>query len=467
MSKGRLQGKIMWLGVAFSVVSMGVALSWAQDAVVGEPAGSVSRAAVSTAPVVMAAASSGPGIDSGDTAWVMVSSALILVMVVPGLALFYGGLVRSKNVLSTIMQSLVILCLVSVLWVLFGYSLVFGPDKGGIIGGLEWLGLVGVGVDPHPVHGSTIPHQVFMVFQLMFAAITPALITGAFAERMRFGSVILFSLLWTIFIYCPIAHWLWGGGWLGRMGAMDFAGGAVVHLSSGIGALACALILGKRKGYGTDYMAPHNLPMVALGAGMLWFGWFGLSAGSALRANGIAGGAFVATQTAAATAALVWMVIEWLHRGKPTVLGTASGAVAGLVVITPAAGFVGPLSALLLGILAGCLCYLAIVWKGKFGYDDSLDVVGIHGVGGAVGILATGVLASKAVNSAGADGLFFGNPAQFGVQALTVLAVALFSFVGTYVLLKLVDGMTGLRISPEDEAIGLDLSQHNERAYSQ
>ncbi|TKB76674.1 MAG: ammonium transporter [Nitrospira sp.] len=446
---------------------MGAALSWAQDAVVGEPAGSVSRAAVPTAPVMMAAASSGPGIDTGDTAWVMVSSALILAMVVPGLALFYGGLVRSKNVLSTIMQSLVILCLVSVIWVLFGYSLVFGSDKGGIIGGLEWLGLAGVGVDPHPVHGSTIPHQVFMVFQLMFAAITPALITGAFAERMRFGAVILFSLLWTIVIYCPIAHWLWGGGWLGRMGAMDFAGGAVVHLSSGISALACALVLGKRKGYGTDYMAPHNLPMVALGAGMLWFGWFGLSAGSALRANGIAGGAFVATQTAAATAALVWMVIEWRHRGKPTVLGAASGAVAGLVVVTPAAGFVGPLSALLLGILAGCFCYLAIVWKGKFGYDDSLDVVGIHGVGGAVGILATGLLASKAVNSAGADGLFFGNPAQFGVQALTVLAVAMFSFVGTYVLLKLVDGMTGLRISPEDEAIGLDLSQHNERAYSQ
>jgi Amt family ammonium transporter len=457
----------VWLGVAFGVVSMGAALSWAQDAGVGEPAGGVSHAVASTAPVMMAAASSGPRIDTGDTAWVMVSSALILAMVVPGLALFYGGLVRSKNVLSTIMQSLVILCLVSVIWVLFGYSLVFGPDKGGVIGGLEWMGLAGVGVDPHPTHGSTIPHQVFMVFQLMFAAITPALITGAFAERMRFGAVILFSLLWTIFIYCPIAHWLWGGGWLGRMGALDFAGGAVVHLSSGISALACALVLGKRKGYGTDYMAPHNLPMVALGTGMLWFGWFGLSAGSALRANGIAGGAFVATQTAAATSALVWMWIEWLHRGKPTVLGAASGAVAGLVVVTPAAGFVGPLSALLLGILAGCLCYLAIVWKGKFGYDDSLDVVGIHGAGGVCGVLATGLFASKAINSGGADGLFFGNPSQLGIQGVTALTVGLFSFVGAYILLKMVDGMMGLRVAPEEEAVGLDLSQHNERAYSQ
>jgi Amt family ammonium transporter len=387
-------------------------------------------------------------------------------MVIPGLALFYGGLVRSKNVLGTIMHSLVILCLVSVTWILFGYSLAFGPDKGGFIGGLDWFALNGVGTDPHPTYGPTIPHQVFMVFQLMFAAITPALITGAFAERMKFSGLLLFSLLWAIFIYCPIAHWLWGGGWLGKMGALDFAGGAVVHISSGIGALACAFVLGQRRGYGTDYMAPHNMPMVLLGTGLLWFGWFGFNAGSALGANGLAGSAFVATHTAAATAALVWMVIEWLHRGKPTVLGAASGAVAGLATVTPGAGFVGPFSALVIGMAAGTLCYFAIVWKGKFGYDDSLDVVGIHGVGGIFGILATGLFASKSVNSAGADGLFFGNPAQFGVQALTVLAVAVFSFVGTYVLLKLVDGMTGLRVSPEDEAIGLDLSQHNERAYS-
>lgn len=408
----------------------------------------------------------GPRIDTGDTAWVLMSSALVLAMIVPGLALFYGGLVRSKNVLGTIMHSFVILCVVSLVWIVVGYSLAFGPDKGGLIGGLEWFALRGVGADPHPTYGPTIPHQVFMVFQLMFAAITPALITGAFAERMRFGALLLFSLLWAVFIYCPIAHWLWGGGWLGKMGALDFAGGAVVHISSGISALACALVLGPRRGYGIDYMAPHNMPMVLLGTGLLWFGWFGFNAGSALGANGLAGSAFVATHTAAAAATVMWMVVEWVHRGKPTVLGAASGAVAGLATVTPASGFVGPISALVIGLMAGGCCYFAIVWKGKFGYDDSLDVVGIHGVGGIFGILATGLFASKSVNSAGADGLFFGNPAQFGVQALTVLAVAVFSFVGTYVLLKLVDGMTGLRVSPEDEALGLDLSQHNERAYS-
>ncbi len=412
------------------------------------------------------AAAAAPKLDTGDTAWVLMSSALVLAMVIPGLALFYGGLVRSKNVLGTIMHSLVILCVVSLVWIIFGYSLAFGPDKGGVIGGLEWFALSGVGADPHPTYGPTIPHQVFMVFQLMFAAITPALITGAFAERMKFSALLTFSLLWSVIIYCPIAHWLWGGGWLGKMGALDFAGGAVVHISSGISALACALIIGQRKGYGTDYMAPHNLPMVLLGTGLLWFGWFGFNAGSALGANGLAGSAFVATHTAAATAALVWMAVEWAHRGKPTVLGVASGAVAGLATVTPGAGFVGPFSALLIGIMAGLLCYFAIVWKGKFGYDDSLDVVGIHGVGGVVGILAAGLFASKTVNPAGADGLFFGNPAQFGIQAVTVLAVAAFSFIGTYVLLKLVDGMVGLRVAPDEESLGLDLSQHNERAYS-
>jgi Amt family ammonium transporter len=413
-----------------------------------------------------APAAAGPRIDTGDTAWVLISSALVLAMVIPGLALFYGGLVRGKNVLGTIMHSLVILCLVSVIWIVFGYSLAFGPDKGGVIGGLEWFALSGVGADPHPTYGATVPHQAFMVFQLMFAAITPALITGAFAERMRFSALILFSALWVIFIYCPIAHWLWGGGWLGKMGALDFAGGAVVHISSGIGALACALVLGHRRGYGTDYMAPHNLPMVLLGTGLLWFGWFGFNAGSALGANGLAAGAFIATHTAAATATLSWMVVEWIHRGRPTVLGAASGAVAGLATVTPGAGFIGPMPALLIGGAAGILCYFAVVWKGKFGYDDSLDVVGIHGVGGVTGILATGLFASKAVNAAGADGLFFGNPAQLGVQALAVAAVAVFSFAGTYLILKLVNGATGLRVTPEDEALGLDLSQHNERAYS-
>jgi Amt family ammonium transporter len=405
-------------------------------------------------------------IDTGDTAWVLVSAAFVLAMTVPGLALFYGGLVRSKNSLGTIMHSISILCLVSVLWIVLGYTLAFGPDRGGVIGGLDWFGLSGVGMEPHGTYGPTIPHQAFMVFQLMFAAITPALITGAFAERMKFSAMLLFSLLWSIVIYCPIAHWMWGGGWLAKLGALDFAGGAVVHISSGLSALACAMVLGKRRGYGTDYMAPHNLPMVLLGTGLLWFGWFGFNAGSALGANGIAVGAFIATHTSAATAALVWMSVEWLHRGKPTVLGLASGAVAGLATVTPAAGYVGPFSALMIGFVAGILSYFAIVWKGKFGYDDSLDVVGIHGVGGVVGVLATGLLASRSVNPAGADGLLFGNAGLFGLQALTVLVVAVFAFAGTYVLLKLVDGMTGLRVSPDEEALGLDLSQHNERAYS-
>lgn len=405
-------------------------------------------------------------VDSGDTAWVLVSSALVLAMIVPGLALFYGGLVRSKNVLGTIMHSLIILCLVSLLWVLVGYSLAFGPDKAGLIGGLEWVGLNGVGAEPHPTYGPTIPHQAFMVFQLMFAAITPALITGAFAERMKFSALLLFAGLWSLLIYCPLAHWIWGGGWLAQLGALDFAGGAVVHISSGIGALAGALLLGRRQGYGSDYMAPHNLTFTLLGTGLLWFGWFGFNAGSALGANAVAVGAFVATHMAAATAALVWVGVEWVHRGRPTVLGAASGAVAGLATVTPGAGYIGLLPALLIGALAGVLCYVGIMVKGRFGYDDSLDVVGIHGVGGIVGILATGLFASKAINPGGADGLFFGHPAQFGIQALTVLAVALFSFLGTYLILKLVDRLVGMRVPAEEEALGLDLSQHNERAYS-
>jgi Amt family ammonium transporter len=405
-------------------------------------------------------------VDTGDTAWVLISSALVLAMVVPGLALFYGGLVRSKNVLGTIMQSFVILSVVSLLWILFGYSLAFGPDKGGVIGGLEWVGLHDVGAQPHPTYGPTIPHQAFMVFQLMFAAITPALITGAFAERKRFGALVLFSALWSVFVYVPMAHWIWGGGWLAQLGALDFAGGAVVHISSGASALVCAIVLGKRRGYGTDYMAPHNLPMTLLGTGLLWFGWFGFNGGSALAANGVAVSAFLATHVAASTAALVWCVVEWAHRGKPTVLGVASGAVSGLATVTPASGYIDPLSAMAIGLAAGVACYSAIVWKGRIGYDDSLDVVGIHGVGGILGILATGLFASKTINAAGADGLLFGNPGQFGVQLLTAVSVVIFSVVGTYLILKIVDRITGLRVSGEEEATGLDLSQHNERAYS-
>lgn len=407
-----------------------------------------------------------PQIDPADTAWVLIASALVLAMIVPGLALFYGGLVRSKNVLGTIMHSFVILCLVSVLWILFGYSLAFGPDKWGVIGGLEWAGLREVGLAPYPGYGPTIPHQAFMIFQMMFAAITPALITGAFAERMKFSALLLFSVLWSVVIYCPIAHWLWGGGWLGKLGALDFAGGAVVHISSGISALVCAYVLGKRQGYGTEYMAPHSMPMVLLAAGLLWVGWFGFNAGSALGANQIAVVAFLSTHAAAATAALAWMAVEWVHRGTPTVLGVASGAVAGLATVTPGAGYVGPFSAMLIGLAAGGLSYAAIMKKGAFGYDDSLDVVGIHGVGGVFGILATGVLASKAVNPGGADGLLFGNAGFFGVQVLATLAVALFAGIGTYLILKLVNRLVGLRISPEEERMGLDLSQHNERAYS-
>jgi Amt family ammonium transporter len=358
------------------------------------------------------------------------------------------------------------LSVISLLWILMGYSLAFGPDKGGVIGGLDWIGLSGVGMEPHPVYGPTIPHQAFMVFQLMFAAITPALITGAYAERIKFSAMLFFSILWSLVVYAPVAHWLWGGGWLAKMGALDFAGGAVVHITSGVSALVCALVLGQRRGYGTDYMAPHNLPLTLLGTGLLWFGWFGFNAGSALGANGVAVGAFVATHTAAACGGLVWMLVEWMHRGKPTVLGMASGVIAGLATVTPGAGYVGPLSALTIGAIAGFLCYFAIVWKGKFGYDDALDVVGIHGVGGIVGILATGLFASKAVNAGGADGLLFGNPGLLGVQALTVVVVVGFSLVMTYVLLKVLDVLTGLRVTPDEEASGLDLAQHNERAYS-
>ena len=405
-------------------------------------------------------------VDTGDTAWVLVSSAFVLAMLMPGLALFYGGLVRTKNVLGTIMQSVMILSVVSLLWILFGYSLAFGPDKGGVIGGLEWVGLSGVGSEPHPVYGPTIPHQAFMLFQLMFAAIAPALITGAFAERKRFTAVVLFAALWSVFVYVPLAHWIWGGGWLAKLGALDFAGGAVIHISSGAAALVCAIVLGKRRGYGTDYMAPHNLPMTLLGTGFLWFGWFGFNGGSALGANGIAVSAIIATHAAAAMGAIAWCGAEWAHRGKPTVLGVASGAVAGLATVTPAAGYISPMSAIAIGLVAGMTCYAAIVWKGRFGYDDSLDVVGIHGVGGVIGILATGLFASKVVNPGGADGLFFGNPGLFGIQLLVAAVTTIFSIIGTFVILKLVDSMTGLRVSSEEEATGLDLSQHNERAYS-
>ena len=406
-------------------------------------------------------------IDTGDTAWVLVSTALVLAMTAPGLALFYGGMGRSKNALSTFLQSFVILALISLQWVLWGYSLAFGPDKGGIIGGLEWIGLNGVGVEPNADYAATIPHQAFMLFQMMFAVITPALITGAYAERMKFSAFILFTLLWATFIYDPLAHWVWGvGGWVRNLGALDFAGGTVVHISSGMAGLASAIMVKQRLGHGKEHMPPHNLPMTLLGASMLWFGWFGFNAGSALASGALATSAFTATNTAAATAALAWMVTEWIYRGKPSALGAASGAVAGLVAITPASGFVGPISSIWIGIGAGVLCYTAVMLKPLFGYDDALDAVGVHGIGGSWGALATGLFASKAVNSAGADGLFFGNPAQLGIQAMAVLVTIVFVFVGTLIILAIVDAIMGLRVNEEEERSGLDISQHDEKAYS-
>jgi Amt family ammonium transporter len=405
-------------------------------------------------------------IDKGDTAWLLTSSALVLMMTAPGLALFYGGMVRQKNALATLMQSFIIMAVISIQWVLWGYSLAFGPDHGGLIGGLDWIGLRGVGQEPFETYSKTVPHQAFMLFQMMFAIITPALITGAFAERKKFSAFLLFTVLWATFVYDPLAHWVWGdGGWLKQLGALDFAGGTVVHISSGVSALVCAIVLGRRRGYGHQPMQPHNLPLTVIGAALLWVGWFGFNAGSALEASGLAASAFLTTNTAAAAAALGWMFTEWTMRGKPTVLGAASGAVAGLVAITPAAGFVGPVSAIVIGALGGALCYTACNLKSKLGYDDSLDVVGVHGVGGTWGALATGLFATTSVNAAGGDGLFFGNPGQLWTQVVAVAATFALAIVGTWVILKVVDALVGLRVSEEDEVIGLDLSQHSETAY--
>lgn len=407
-------------------------------------------------------------INSGDTAWVLISTALVMLMTFPGLALFYGGLVRRKNVLATIMQSFFVLCLISIQWVLFGYSLAFGPDQGHFIGSLAWFGLKGVGMEPNPAYASTIPHLLFMAYQMMFAVITPGLITGAFAERMKFSTYAVFALLWATLVYDPVCHWVWGdGGWLRNMGALDFAGGTVVHVSSGISALVCALYLGKRRGYGREPMPPHNLPLCLIGAALLWFGWFGFNAGSALAANGLAVSAFIATNTAAAAAALTWMIIEWKVTGKPTILGGATGAVAGLVAITPAAGFVTPLSSILIGILVGIVCYAAVaVVKLRFEYDDSLDAFGVHGVGGTLGALVTGLFAQKLVNPAGNNGLFFGNPSQFITQATGVLATMAYAVVVTFILLKVLDLAMGLRVDDDEETIGLDITQHEESAYT-
>ncbi|MCS7207803.1 MAG: ammonium transporter [Dehalococcoidia bacterium] len=405
-------------------------------------------------------------VNPGDTAWLLVSAALVLLMT-PGLAFFYGGLVGRSNVLSTIMHSFITICLVSVMWVLWGYSLAFGPDRAGLIGGLEWVGLRGVGGDPNPDYGATVPHQAFMVFQLMFAIITPALITGAFAERLKFKALLLFVLLWSTLVYVPLAHWVWGvGGWMRNLGALDFAGGTVVHIASGVSALVAALVVGTRLGYGKEPKEPHNVPFVVLGAALLWFGWFGFNAGSAISAGALATNAFVVTNTAAAMGALSWMTMSWWLGGSPSVVGAASGAVAGLVAITPASGFVGPMPAIIIGLVAGVLCYLAARWRaGWKRVDDALDVWAVHGVGGTWGAIATGLFASTAINPAGADGLFFGGAGLLWKQVVAVLATWAFAGGMTFVILKVLDRLVGLRVSPQEEEMGLDITQHGEVAY--
>jgi len=404
-------------------------------------------------------------VNSGDTAWLLVSAAFIMLMT-PGVALFYGGMVRRKSVLSTMMMSFAALAIVGIIWVLYGYSLSFGPDIAGVIGGTEFIGLRQVGQEPSAVYASTVPQLAFMIFQAMFAIITIALITGAVVERMKFSAILVFSVLWLTVVYCPVAHWVWGdGGWLAKLGTLDFAGGTVVHVAAGVSALALAKLLGPRKGFPEgEPMEPHNIPMVALGAGLLWFGWFGFNAGSALTSGGLAASAFVATNISAAAAAFTWMMLSWFHR-RPSLLGTATGAVAGLVAITPAAGFVSPLAGIPIGIVAAVICYYCMLFRMRRGIDESLDVWAVHGMGGTWGALATGIFASVAVNSAGADGLLLGNATQLAKQLTGVAAVWAFAFGGTWILGKLVDATIGLRVSRAEETVGLDISQHGERAY--
>ncbi|MEA2584920.1 MAG: ammonium transporter, Amt family [Thermomicrobiales bacterium] len=404
--------------------------------------------------------------NTGDTAWVLMSSALVMLMT-PALGFFYGGLVRRKNVLATIMHSFFILALISVQWALWGYTLAFGPDKGGVIGGLDWIGLRGVGAEPNPDYAATIPHSAFMIFQCMFAVITPALITGAFAERKRFKAFVVFSLAWATLVYAPVAHSVWAvGGWLRDYGALDFAGGTVVHITSGVTALVAALMLGKRVGFGQDAMEPHNLTYTVLGAGLLWFGWFGFNAGSALGANGLAANAFVVTNIAAAMGALTWMTVSWLRHGHPSVLGAAAGAVAGLVGITPAAGYVSPSSAIVIGFGAGVVCFFAVeLLKMKVKVDDALDVFAVHGVGGIWGSIATGIFAKKSINDLGADGLIYGGADQFVKQIVTVAIVVVFAGAASWLILKVIDIMIGLRVPEQEEVLGLDTTTHGELAY--
>jgi Amt family ammonium transporter len=401
-------------------------------------------------------------IDTGDTAWLLISTALVMLMT-PALGFFYGGLVGKKNVLSTLTHSFFILCLISVQWVLWGYSLAFSPDTGaGLIGGLGWIALKGVGFDPNPDYAATVPHQAFMAFQMMFAVITPALITGSFAERVSFKAYVLFSLLWATLVYDPIAHWVWGtGGWLHTLGALDFAGGTVVHISSGVSALVAAILIGRR----LKTSEPHDATMTILGASLLWFGWFGFNAGSALASGGLATSAFVVTNTATAMAGLTWITVSWLHRGRPSVLGMAAGAVAGLVAITPASGFVDVSGSIIIGLGAGVFCYLAMQLRPRLKIDDALDVWAVHGIGGTWGAIATGIFATVAINAAGQNGLLFGNPEQLLKQAIAVAATWIYAAVVTVVIVKVIDVTIGMRVREQDESIGLDASQHGEIAY--
>ncbi len=404
-------------------------------------------------------------INAGDTAWVLIASALVLMMT-PALGFFYGGMVRKKNILSTLNLSFVMIALISIQWILYGYSLVFGADYGGLIGGLNFAGFAGVGASPNPAYGPTIPHAAFALFQMMFAIITPALITGAFVERVRFKSFLIFALIWVTLVYDPVAHWVWGfGGIFRNLGVLDFAGGTVVHITAGYSALAFAIVIGARKGFGSRTFEPHNIPYSVLGASLLWVGWFGFNGGSALGANGIAVNAILTTNTAAASAGLVWMLLSWLDN-KPSVLGIITGAVVGLVAITPAAGYVTPLSAIAIGAIAAPISYYAIKFRQSRNLDESLDVWACHGIGGTWGALATGLFASQAVNSAGANGLFYGNPGQFFVQLIAVVAAIGFAFGMTFIVSKLLSRIMGLRVSENEEEVGLDISEHGEQAYA-
>jgi Amt family ammonium transporter len=403
-------------------------------------------------------------ISSGDTAWILISAALVLLMT-PALAMFYGGMVRAKNVLGTLMHSLVAMGIVTVQWVLIGYTLSFGPGGNEFIGGLDWMGLSGVGLEPSD-YAPTVPHFAFMIYQCMFAIITPALISGAIAERMKFSAYVIFILLWSTLVYNPGCHWIWGsGGWLGAMGVMDFAGGLVVHVTSGVSALVAAIYMGARKGHGREPMIPHNLPLTVLGAGLLWFGWFGFNGGSALSSGALSTLAFVTTHISAATGMLVWVMIEWWHKGNATIFGAATGCIAGLATITPAAGFVNPAGALAIGAAAGALCYLALNMKSKLGYDDSLDAFGVHGVGGVIGTIGVGLFATTLVNPAGADGLLYGNAGTLITQLKGIGIVAVYSMAVTVVILKVIEVLVGLRVTDEHELMGLDISQHSESGY--